>query len=109
MRSNVEFHYSSLFDILIYSNSIVAVHGLGGHPYKTWTEGQKLWLRDFIPKDLPRARILTFGYNAGLAFTKSTSTIRDFAVQLLESLRQLRRRTANDSVRLIAAVNRVTF
>ncbi len=47
---------------------IVAVHGLGGHPYKTWTEGQSLWLRDFLPKVVPDARVFTFGYNSDIAF-----------------------------------------
>lgn len=33
---------------------IVAVHGLGGHFEKTWTDNnsQKLWLRDFLPSQL---------------------------------------------------------
>ncbi|GAB1311956.1 hypothetical protein MFIFM68171_02166 [Madurella fahalii] len=26
---------------------IVAIHGLGGHPLKTWKDGERLWLRDF--------------------------------------------------------------
>ena len=53
--------------------SIVAVHGLGGHWKDTWTEGEKLWLRDFLPDQLREvsvnARIMSYGYNATTAFS----------------------------------------
>jgi hypothetical protein len=51
--------------------SIVAVHGLNGHPVKTWTaeKSKKFWLKDadMLPNNLKSARILTFGYNAAVA------------------------------------------
>ncbi|MCJ1270553.1 hypothetical protein MMC22_010450 [Lobaria immixta] len=74
---------------------IVAIHGLGGHPYQTWTEGQRLWLRDFVPKAVPEARIFTFGYNSAVAFSGSASRIDDFAQHLLERLVQKRRAYRN--------------
>ncbi|KAF1843675.1 ribonuclease-like protein p/mrp subunit [Cucurbitaria berberidis CBS 394.84] len=50
---------------------IVAVHGLNGHPFKTWTTNKtnRFWLKDsdLLPTHLKRARILTFGYNAAVA------------------------------------------
>ncbi|KAK4169755.1 hypothetical protein QBC43DRAFT_340361 [Cladorrhinum sp. PSN259] len=57
---------------------IVFVHGLGGHPYRTWThtnvpktlggdhDGQPspvFWPRDLLPADLPNSRILVYGYD----------------------------------------------
>ena len=52
-------------------SSIVAVHGLNGHPFKTWTthETNRFWLGDpdLLPSNLKRARILTYGYNASVA------------------------------------------
>ncbi|KAF2266734.1 ribonuclease-like protein p/mrp subunit [Lojkania enalia] len=49
---------------------IVAVHGLNGDPFKTWTtsETQKFWLGDpdLLPSNLKRSRILTFGYNGAV-------------------------------------------
>lgn len=51
--------------------SIIAVHGLNGDPFKTWTTNKtnKFWLGDanLLPLDLKQARILTFGYNAAVA------------------------------------------
>jgi hypothetical protein len=50
--------------------SIIAVHGLNGHPVKTWTtEKSKIfWLRDadMLPSNLKSARILTFGHHAAV-------------------------------------------
>jgi hypothetical protein len=72
---------------------IVAVHGLGGDFFKTWTkssniEGEKdiCWLSQLLPIDLPKARIYSFGYESRPAFSRSVATIREFAKQLLQSL-----------------------
>jgi hypothetical protein len=66
----------------------VAVHGLGGDPYKTWThENGTLWLRDIAAEQLPEARIYTFGYDSAFAFSQGTGNVRDFARSLLEALR----------------------
>ena len=78
-------------------SSIVAIHGLGGHPLKTWTKGEKLWLRDFVPKVVPEARILSYGYNSAVAFSGTASGIDDFARALLERLTQKRRIYENSS------------
>ena len=45
---------------------IVAVHGLRGHSLKTWTAGDRSipWLQEFLPRAVPNARILTWGYDA---------------------------------------------
>ncbi|KAL9068356.1 MAG: hypothetical protein Q9161_006279 [Pseudevernia consocians] len=49
---------------------VVAVHGLNGDPFKTWTtEGsEKMWLKDLdlLPSNLKNSRILTYGYNANV-------------------------------------------
>jgi hypothetical protein len=45
--------------------SIVAIHGLNGHREKTWTTSSGVnWLRDLLPRDLPNARLLSWGYDA---------------------------------------------
>lgn len=62
------------------ARSIVAVHGLNGDPYKTWTtKSGTCWLSnpDFLPKAVKNLRILTFGYNANAtSFMGSTSSDR---------------------------------
>ncbi len=63
--------------------SIVAVHGLNGDAFETWSEDGRMWLRDFLPERLQDARIFTFGYDAGVAFTKSMAEVDDFARALL--------------------------
>lgn len=71
--------------------SIIAVHGLGGDAYETWTdENGKLWLRDFLPVRLKTAQIFTYGYDSVVAFSKSSADIDDFARDLLQRLKGLR-------------------
>jgi hypothetical protein len=75
--------------------SIVAVHGLGGDATDTWTHPQSkaFWLRDFLPGQVPDARILTFGYNAAAAFSTSTAEVIDHAKSLLSGLVDKREET----------------
>jgi hypothetical protein len=65
---------------------IVAIHGITGDYETTWQwdpeHGGALWLRDFLPKDLPGTRVFSFGYDAKVAFTSSKATLRDFARSL---------------------------
>ncbi|RYO68363.1 hypothetical protein AA0116_g73 [Alternaria tenuissima] len=61
---------------------VVAVHGLGGDSFSTWSDGDILWLRDLLPQspEFKKSRIMTFGYDA-TAFTKpfaKTTTGRTF-------------------------------
>jgi hypothetical protein len=70
--------------------SIVMVHGLNGDSIETWTQGGCCWPRDLLPTKLTTARVLTFGYNADLAWNDSTFGIADHANMLLTSLRDKR-------------------
>ena len=67
---------------------IVAIHGLNGDAYNTWTHknSRNLWLRDELPRDLPGARLYTYGYPSHLLFSKSKAQIRDYASKLLSCL-----------------------
>ena len=49
-----------------------------------------MWLQDLLPSKLPRARIMTFGYNASIVGNFSTLRIRDHARKLLSLLRNKR-------------------
>jgi protein SERAC1 len=56
---------------LLTFSSIVAVHGLNGDAFKTWTaqKTKKFWLGDLdmLPANLEDSRILTYSYNATVA------------------------------------------
>ncbi|KAL9052087.1 MAG: hypothetical protein Q9162_005604 [Coniocarpon cinnabarinum] len=65
---------------------IIAVHGLGGHMYKSWThENTSFWLKACLPDDVPNCRISTFGYDSRIFGSHSVSGIEEFARQLLDA------------------------
>ncbi|KDN71371.1 putative phosphorylase superfamily protein [Colletotrichum sublineola] len=75
---------------------IVAIHGLNGHREHTWTAtGDKHWLRDFLPTDLPNARILCWGYDANTHSTSGVSCqyLYDHARELVADLSRKRELT----------------
>lgn len=60
---------------------IVFVHGLNGHPHRTWTSSKTgvFWPVDLLPDVLSscRVRILSYGYNANVtSFTDGASKDR---------------------------------
>ena len=66
---------------------VVAVHGLQGSAIKTWEHSNgKMWLKDFLPPELPFARIMTFGYDSTVLLSKSVAEIEDKALELLNQL-----------------------
>ncbi|RWA04980.1 hypothetical protein EKO27_g10126 [Xylaria grammica] len=75
------------------SLEIVAVHGLNRHREKTWTAANGVhWLRDRLLKDLPRVRILIWGYDAN---TRSPGRVGcqylyDHALELVSDLTRKR-------------------
>ncbi|KAK0708482.1 hypothetical protein B0H67DRAFT_672526 [Lasiosphaeris hirsuta] len=49
--------------------SIVAIHGLNGHPYGSWlskSDSPRMWLQDFLPEDAPSCRIIIYGYKSNI-------------------------------------------
>jgi hypothetical protein len=74
-------------------SSLVAIHGLNGDPIKTWTykETGVMWLRDVLPEVLPKARIMTYGYNANFKNFTSRQDLHSIAVKLLVDLSDCRR------------------
>ena len=76
---------------------VIAVHGLDPtgdpeHAIKTWSAANnKLWLRDFLPEQKPRIRVLLYGYNSSAVFHASATGINGAAENLLDYLRLERR------------------
>jgi hypothetical protein len=72
-----------------YPVDIIAVHGLNGDAYTTWTHGNgKLWLRDFLASSLPGCRVSTYGYPSQV-FSESIAEVKGYARRLLGSIRDL--------------------
>ncbi|KAF2495908.1 hypothetical protein BU16DRAFT_459726, partial [Lophium mytilinum] len=76
--------------------SIVAVHGLDGHREKSWTaDNGVLWLQTLLPKDVPNARVLTYGYDSRTRSSEHLShqTLYGHSMSLISGLSLYRRRT----------------
>ncbi|KAL7268500.1 hypothetical protein RUND412_008873 [Rhizina undulata] len=70
---------------------IVAVTGLGGHAYGSWRGKQtkKMWLRDFLAKDLPNCRTMIYGYNTNLN-SRGIHTLNDYKIEFLNEIAKIR-------------------
>ncbi|EXL39944.1 hypothetical protein FOCG_17446 [Fusarium oxysporum f. sp. radicis-lycopersici 26381] len=76
---------------------VVAVHGLNfknsdDHARKTWTMGDKLWLKDFLPNALSRpSRVMLFEYNSSPAIGATAIKLAGHANNLLQWLKLKRK------------------
>ncbi|EPS29040.1 hypothetical protein PDE_03987 [Penicillium oxalicum 114-2] len=85
---------------------IIAVPGLGSHALGSWKSrnSDEVWLRDFLPKDLPNVRVLLYGYDTTLPGSLSKQSIEHLGGALLEQVKAFR---ANDGA-LIRARRRLS-
>ena len=78
---------------------VVAIHGLMGNPFTTWTKGKDPggtpWIMDVLPSQLPRARIFSYGYDSSIFRTSSVGGIPEYAMNLLAWLK-LKRQGADE-------------
>jgi hypothetical protein len=73
-------------------NSIIAITGLDGHAYGSWRgKGNlgRMWLRDFLSKDLPRCRTMVYGYHSKLS-SHGIGTILDYGREFMEEIKKVR-------------------
>ncbi|KAJ5917515.1 hypothetical protein N7466_011069 [Penicillium verhagenii] len=72
---------------------IIAIAGLDGHAYGSW-QGRgnlgRMWLRDFLSKDLPQCRTMIYGYNSKLS-SHGVDTILDYGRELMEEIKKIRK------------------
>uniref|UniRef100_A0A8H7NAA2 NACHT domain-containing protein n=1 Tax=Bionectria ochroleuca TaxID=29856 RepID=A0A8H7NAA2_BIOOC len=73
---------------------IIAVPGLAGHALGSWKSpnSDDVWLRDFLPKDVPNIRVLLYGYDTTLPGSLSKQSIEDLGGALLEQINAYRAR-----------------
>jgi len=67
-------------------SSVIAVHGLGSEYPRCWTKDNKMWLKDFLPDDLPLARILAFVYPSEAFNNPDLVDFQDLAGKLLRCI-----------------------
>ena len=89
--------------------SVIAITGLDGHAYGSWRgKGNlgRMWLRDFLSKDLPNCRTMVYGYNSKLSSDSShgVDTILDYGRGLLEELKKVRN---TDEVSALTAFSQI--
>lgn len=72
--------------------SVIAVPGLGGHAIGSWKSpsDNDVWLRDYLPNDVPNIRVLLYGYDAPLLRNDSKDSIEDLGKRFLESIKAFR-------------------
>ncbi|KAF1957426.1 hypothetical protein CC80DRAFT_592694 [Byssothecium circinans] len=71
---------------------IIAITGLGGNAYGSWTSRSNLprmWLRDFLSRDMPQCRTMIYGYNSNLS-SHGIDTVLDYGRELLEGIKNVR-------------------
>ncbi|KAK2035755.1 hypothetical protein LZ31DRAFT_601892 [Colletotrichum somersetense] len=73
---------------------VIAVPGLGSHALGSWKSpnSDEVWLRDFLPSDLPSIRVLLYGYDTTLPGSFSKQSIEDLGQTLLERIVAFRAR-----------------
>ena len=69
---------------------IIAITGLAGHAFGSWAASPHMWLRDFLSEDLPRARILLYGYDSNLAGSQSKNILTDLSSNFVVKLHTMR-------------------
>ncbi|KAM3511914.1 hypothetical protein MY11210_004455 [Beauveria gryllotalpidicola] len=65
---------------------VLAVHGLGGsHPYGSFVsrEDGHMWLKDDLPRIIPSARVIIYGYDTKLANNDDCAQLGDLGGSLL--------------------------
>src|SRR5690349_9605803 len=74
--------------------SIVAIHGLNGHPYGSWVgeSTHRMWLLDYLPDDAEDCRIVLYGYRSYILDdqTRPCSELTTQAERLQATLQNIR-------------------
>lgn len=68
--------------------SLVAITGLAGQAFVSWQNVKgDMWLRDYLPYDIPNLGVFTYGFQSELWMSTSTATLADYTDIFLDHLR----------------------
>ncbi|KAK2609803.1 hypothetical protein N8I77_003283 [Diaporthe amygdali] len=72
---------------------VLAISGLGSHPFGSFVnkEDGNMWLTNDLPRDLPTARVMIFGYESRLQHSNSFVQLDDLASPLRDAVSRLLR------------------
>ncbi|KAH0553365.1 hypothetical protein GP486_006564 [Trichoglossum hirsutum] len=75
-----------------YDIDFIAIHGLGGHPFGSFKErsGEHMWLRDSLPQNIGKVRVLTYGYDSRVPNSKSFQDLTAMAGTFRAALKTVR-------------------
>ena len=81
---------------------IIAVHGLGGSPVRSWTSSypQTMWLRDMLQVDVSTARVMSYGYRTEDILRRNKFDLDRLAKDLVDSIIDARADIQNNAVRI---------
>lgn len=82
---------------------VLAVSGLGSHPFGSFVhkEDGNMWLTNNLPRDIPAARVMIYGYESGLPGSRSHVQLDDLAGPLQIAICQILRSDKRKSLLLI--------
>jgi len=71
---------------------VVAVTGPAGHAFGSWKsrETHRMWLKDFLPRDIKGIRIMSYGYNTGLLGYTVDGQFLDYGGHFIHMLKNSR-------------------
>ncbi|KAH0541634.1 hypothetical protein FGG08_003924 [Glutinoglossum americanum] len=73
---------------------VIAVTGLAAHAIGSWSHSRdRMWLRDYLPKDIPNVRVITYGYLSQLQGSMSRNILSNFSNDLTERMLGLQKST----------------
>jgi hypothetical protein len=67
--------------------SLVAITGLGGKAFASWQySGGSMWLRDFLPRDVPGLNVYIYGYPSKLYRSHSQAGLLEYTTLFVNEL-----------------------
>jgi hypothetical protein len=85
----LKYPFNSL--VLTVNESIIAITGLGGRGFSSWANNEgEMWLRDYLPADIPGIRVMIYGYPSKLEKSNSRARLTDYTIQFHQILQSAR-------------------